>query len=608
MVTDGVIEFDNVKFSYDGEVPALRGVSFKIDKGESMALVGESGSGKSTVLRLLYRFYDIDSGVIRIDGQDISKVTQLSLRRAIGIVPQDSVLWNDTIGANISYGKEGAEDEEIIAAAQAARLHERILGFNEGYSTIVGERGVRLSGGEKQRVSLARMFLKSPAILVSDATSLLAFWLLTFSGSRRSDQRTRHRDRTRDPKGPVRPRSRANLLVHRAPTLDHHQLGPNCRDEGRTGDREWRVQGVTGARWRVRLDVSFRLGIFFRQANVRWKKQIFTEAEILAQAQGSGSATPDLITLSEVTTAVADGASSKDGQAGSGDQAQADVAGGPRSGTSAGGDPAQESTAATDETAKQPEDVASSGYDVSEPITQPAVSYADAVKAPAADEAQVATASNQQTGQHAASPSATTETRPENVAALGLSHTGIDSPGQASSADVPAPRAEPFPPAPSASTTIGAATSRSTPSKNSGTATPEKRISFPPMPRMSTSQSVQSNLSEAASGTSSPGRTTSGADLPDTSPEDAKSDKRRKRLSSIKGFVRRISDQGLARSPSLGASRVKSPMSEVEDPTSLAGLAASAETVPAGQAPTPGSKVDKKEEKRKKRLSMKGGK
>jgi len=168
VVTDGVVEFDNVRFSYDGKVPALKGVSFKIDKGQSMALVGESGSGKSTVLRLLYRFYDIDSGVIRIDGQDISQVTQLSLRRAIGIVPQDSVLWNDTIGANISYGKEGAEDEEIIVAAQAARLHERILGFNEGYSTIVGERGVRLSGGEKQRVSLARMFLKSPAILVSE--------------------------------------------------------------------------------------------------------------------------------------------------------------------------------------------------------------------------------------------------------------------------------------------------------------------------------------------------------------------------------------------------------------------------------------------------------
>jgi ABC-type transport system involved in Fe-S cluster assembly fused permease/ATPase subunit len=166
IVTDGIVEFDNVEFSYDGKVPALKGVSFTIGKGQSMALVGESGSGKSTILRLLYRFYDIDSGVIRIDGQDISQVTQNSLRRAIGIVPQDSVLWNDSIGANISYGKEGANDEEIIGAAKAARLHERILGFAEQYETVVGERGVRLSGGEKQRVSLARMFLKSPAILV----------------------------------------------------------------------------------------------------------------------------------------------------------------------------------------------------------------------------------------------------------------------------------------------------------------------------------------------------------------------------------------------------------------------------------------------------------
>lgn len=177
VVTDGVIEFDDVHFSYhgrDGDTQALRGVSFRIGKGESLALVGESGAGKSTILRLLYRFYDIDSGTIRIDGQDISQVTQKSLRRAIGIVPQDSVLWNDTIGANIAYGKEGATDEEVIAAAKAARMHDRIMSFPEGYETKVGERGVRLSGGEKQRVSLARMFLKSPTILVLDeATSAL---------------------------------------------------------------------------------------------------------------------------------------------------------------------------------------------------------------------------------------------------------------------------------------------------------------------------------------------------------------------------------------------------------------------------------------------------
>lgn len=190
VISDGIIEFDNVTFSYDGRVDALKGVSFKIDKGRSMALVGESGSGKSTILRLLYRFYDITSGHIYIDGQDISEVTQVSLRQAIGIVPQDSVLWNDTIGANIAYGKQGASDEEIIAAAEAGRLHDRILSFSDGYSTVVGERGIRLSGGEKQRVSLARMFLKSPAILVSrficflpTAKTLAAFGLMIRSVS-----------------------------------------------------------------------------------------------------------------------------------------------------------------------------------------------------------------------------------------------------------------------------------------------------------------------------------------------------------------------------------------------------------------------------------------
>lgn len=167
VVTDGVIEFDNVTFSYDGTKDAIKNVSFKLEKGESLALVGETGSGKSTILRLLYRFYDITSGHIYIDGQDISKVTQESLRKAIGIVPQDSVLWNDTIGANIAYGKPDASDEEIIEAAKAGRIHDKVMTFEDQYDTIVGERGVRLSGGEKQRVSLARMFLKSPLILVS---------------------------------------------------------------------------------------------------------------------------------------------------------------------------------------------------------------------------------------------------------------------------------------------------------------------------------------------------------------------------------------------------------------------------------------------------------
>lgn len=176
VVTDGVIEFDNVTFSYDNRSTALNGISFTIPRGGSVALVGESGSGKSTILRLLYRFYDLapGNGAIRIDGQDIRDVTQASLRKAIGVVPQDSVLFNDTIAYNIGYGKFGATAEEIENAARAAQMHERIVSFPDGYNTKVGERGVRLSGGEKQRVSIARTLLKSPRIILLDeATSAL---------------------------------------------------------------------------------------------------------------------------------------------------------------------------------------------------------------------------------------------------------------------------------------------------------------------------------------------------------------------------------------------------------------------------------------------------
>ncbi|KAG8763174.1 hypothetical protein FRC11_005712 [Ceratobasidium sp. 423] len=176
IVTDGVIEFDNVTFSYDGRTTALNGVSFTVPKGGSIALVGESGSGKSTILRLLYRFYDLapGNGAIRIDGQDIRDVTQASLRKAIGVVPQDSVLFNNTIAYNIGYGKFGSSTEEIENAARAAQMHERISSFPDGYETVVGERGVRLSGGEKQRVAIARTLLKSPRIILLDeATSAL---------------------------------------------------------------------------------------------------------------------------------------------------------------------------------------------------------------------------------------------------------------------------------------------------------------------------------------------------------------------------------------------------------------------------------------------------
>lgn len=161
---------DNVSFSYDGRGPALKGVSFKVPKGSSVALVGESGAGKSTVLRLLYRFYDLGEGEgrILINGQDIREVTQLSLRKAIGVVPQDSILFNNTIGYNIGYGKFGASQEEIEIAAKAAQMHDRIVTFPQQYETTVGERGVRLSGGEKQRVAIARTLLKNPPILLLD--------------------------------------------------------------------------------------------------------------------------------------------------------------------------------------------------------------------------------------------------------------------------------------------------------------------------------------------------------------------------------------------------------------------------------------------------------
>jgi ATP-binding cassette subfamily B (MDR/TAP) protein 6 len=176
IIQDGELEFDNVSFSYDDKTTALQNVSFKIKKGSSLALVGESGSGKSTILRLLYRFYDLKEGQgrILIDGQDIRDVTQSSLRKAIGVVPQDSVLFNSSIRYNIGYGKLGSTPEEIENAARAASLHERIMSFPKGYQTIVGERGVRLSGGEKQRVAIARTLLKNPPILLLDeATSAL---------------------------------------------------------------------------------------------------------------------------------------------------------------------------------------------------------------------------------------------------------------------------------------------------------------------------------------------------------------------------------------------------------------------------------------------------
>ncbi|XP_077978664.1 ATP-binding cassette sub-family B member 6-like [Glandiceps talaboti] len=173
-VTQGAVEFDNVSFSYTDAKPILRNVSFKVNPGKTLALVGHSGAGKSTIVRLLFRFYNIQDGTIKIDGKDISKVTQSSLRQAIGVVPQDTVLFNNDIRFNIRFGRVDASDEEVEESAKAADIHERILSFPEQYDTVVGERGLKLSGGEKQRVAIARTILKAPkVVLLDEATSAL---------------------------------------------------------------------------------------------------------------------------------------------------------------------------------------------------------------------------------------------------------------------------------------------------------------------------------------------------------------------------------------------------------------------------------------------------
>jgi ATP-binding cassette subfamily B protein len=168
------LKFENVSFAYEADRPILHNISFEIPSGKTVAVVGPSGSGKSTLARLMFRFYDVQQGRISINGQDIRQVTQHSVRKALGIVPQDTVLFNDTVAYNIGYGRTGATQEEIETAAKAARIHDFIASTPKGYNTSVGERGLKLSGGEKQRVAIARTLLKNPPIMVFDeATSAL---------------------------------------------------------------------------------------------------------------------------------------------------------------------------------------------------------------------------------------------------------------------------------------------------------------------------------------------------------------------------------------------------------------------------------------------------
>ncbi|MEO0766097.1 MAG: ABC transporter ATP-binding protein/permease [Pseudomonadota bacterium] len=173
-VTGGRVELDKVEFGYDPNRAILKGVSLVAEPGQQVAIVGSTGSGKSTIGRLLFRFYDVGGGALRIDGQDVREVTQDSLHAAIGVVPQDTVLFNDTIRYNIAYGRDGASQADIEAAAKAAQIHDFIARLPDGYETTVGERGLKLSGGEKQRVGIARTLLKNPPILLLDeATSAL---------------------------------------------------------------------------------------------------------------------------------------------------------------------------------------------------------------------------------------------------------------------------------------------------------------------------------------------------------------------------------------------------------------------------------------------------
>jgi ABC-type transport system involved in Fe-S cluster assembly fused permease/ATPase subunit len=205
VVDRGTVRFENVSFWYDPERQILKDVSFEVPAGKMVAIVGPSGAGKSTISRILFRFYDIQSGRVTIDGQDIRDVTQQTLRAAIGVVPQDTVLFNDTILYNIRYGRPSATDEEVFAAARLAQIHDFIETLPQGYKTMVGERGLKLSGGEKQRVAIARTILKAPPILMLDEAT---------SGARQPIPSARFRPLS------IACRQGPHDARHRAPSLD----------------------------------------------------------------------------------------------------------------------------------------------------------------------------------------------------------------------------------------------------------------------------------------------------------------------------------------------------------------------------------------------------
>ena len=239
-VSSGSVRFEDVRFGYDPGREILKGLDLDIPPGTSCAIVGPSGAGKSTIARLLYRFYDPTAGRILIDGQDIAEVNQKSLRAAIGIVPQDTVLFNDTIGYNIGYGRDGASQDEIEAAARGAAIDRFIAALPERYESMVGERGLKLSGGEKQRVAIARTLLKNPPILVLDeATSAL-------------DSRTEQAIQETLDRVARKPHDDHD----RAPPVDHRQRRPDRRARRRPRRRARHARRAARPRRALRRTVA----------------------------------------------------------------------------------------------------------------------------------------------------------------------------------------------------------------------------------------------------------------------------------------------------------------------------------------------------------------